>query len=503
MMKYHIKFIIKSILFVVITGICAGMINECLKPKYYFNQDWPATNTFEDFYKLEKNSVDVLFLGSSHVISSLNPQVIYDNFGVVSYTLGSEQQSPVISYYWLREALKYQSPRIVVMDTAILHTYYDAYVYNDMNCSEGAVRKAMDNMRFSPLKWEAAKVIEKIDPTQSALSFPFMNIRYHTRWIDLDENDFTADSMIDHGGVKGFTALGGPNSDAFYIPFSDADIEPVIAEDMVETSVEYLDKIVELCEKENIQFILISTPCFEPIARYKSTKMYADAHGIPFYDFNEEKLYTEINYNAAENWLDHPNYLGAEKISLYIGNMLKNEYDIPSRVDPSYDQSRKLYEHKIENIKLQMTADISQYLDMLNNENYSVFIFATVLYSTYMNGEIMEKLNALGFTTNLIGVPNGTFYCAVKDGSNIIEKLTTDDVKFSGTVRDGLAQYEFNIDTSFMSTHNQTFSMIIAGAQCGNYNPGLNFVVYDNDLKQIIDKVNFNTNQADIPAKRY
>ena len=29
----------------------------------------------------------------------------------------------------------------------------------------------MDNMRLSPLKWEAAQVIEKLDPTQDALSY--------------------------------------------------------------------------------------------------------------------------------------------------------------------------------------------------------------------------------------------------------------------------------------------------------------------------------------------
>ena len=503
MMKKNLKFIIKSILFTVIVCVCAGFINNRLKPKYYYDQEWPTTNTFQDFYKLEKNSVDVLFFGSSHVNSSINPQVIYDTFGITSYSLGSEQQSPVISYYWLREALKYQSPRVVALDTFILHKYYDAYVYNDMNCSEESVRKAMDEMRFSPLKWEAARKIEKIDPNQSALSFVFTNLRYHTRWTHLDENDYSSAVMADHGGVKGYTTLGGPNSDAYYIPFSDAETEPVRAEKMVKTAEEYLDKIVELCEKENIQLILISTPCFEPMSRYKSTKMYADAHNLPFYDFNEEKLYTEINYNASENWLDHPNYLGAEKISLFLGNLLKNEYKIPSRIDSSYDQSRKLYEHKVGNIQLQMTTDIYQYLDMLNNDNYSVFIFATVLYSKYLNDEIMSRLNALGYTANLIGVPNGTFYCAVKDGNSIIEKLTTDDIRFSGTIRGGLAEYEFLIDTSVMSTQNQTFSMIIAGKQCGNYDPGLNFVVYDNDLKQIIDIVNFNTNEEDIPAARY
>ena len=181
-MQAKAKLFIKFISFVLVTCLCVSVVNEWLKPQYYYNDVWPSTNTFKDFYKLEKNSVDVLFFGSSHAVSSLNPQVIYDTYGITSYNLGSEQQSLVVTYYWLREALKYQSPKAVVIDTYMIHKFSDAYVYNDMNCSEAAVRKAMDNMRLSPLKWEAAQTIAKTDPTQDSLSYIFPNIRYHSRW---------------------------------------------------------------------------------------------------------------------------------------------------------------------------------------------------------------------------------------------------------------------------------------------------------------------------------
>lgn len=77
-MQAKAKLFIKFISFVLVTCLCVGVVNEWLKPKYYYNDVWPSTNTFKDFYNLEKNSVDVLFFGSSHVVSSLNPQVIYD-----------------------------------------------------------------------------------------------------------------------------------------------------------------------------------------------------------------------------------------------------------------------------------------------------------------------------------------------------------------------------------------------------------------------------------------
>lgn len=503
MIKNKAKLAIKFISFVLVTCVCVGLVNEWCKPKYYYTQTWPATNTYMDFYNLERNSVDVLFFGSSFAVSSFNPQVIYDNYGITSYNLGCEQQSLVITYYWLREALKYQSPKIVVLDTYILYKYMGNYVYNNMNCSEGAVRKAMDSMRLSPLKWEAGKAIEEIDPTQSGLSFMLLNIRYHTRWTGLGEDDYTEESMIEHGGVKGFTVIGGSDPDLEYTPFKDSDISAVDAEPMVETSREYLDKIVDLCAEKNIQLVLTNIPCGEPITRYKSTKGYADAHGLPYYDFNEEVIYNEINYSAAEDLLGHPNYLGSEKISLYMGNIFATEYGIQPREDESYNISRELYEHKIENIKLTQTTDIYQYLDMLNNDKYSVFIFAPTAYSAYMNDEIMDRLLALGFNTDLREISDGTHYCAVKDSSGITERLTEKDLNFSGSIRGGLTTYSFKIDTSVMITNYQTYSMMINGVQCGNKNAGLNIVIYDNDLKCIIEKVNLNTNVPELTITRY
>ena len=272
MIKSRIKLTIKFICFLLVTFSCVLAVNVWLRPEYYYNEDWPTTSTYDDFYNLRKNSVDVLFFGSSHTVSTFNPQVIYDDYGITSYNMGCEQQSLVVTYYWLREALKYQSPKVVVLDTLTLYRYLDAYVYNDMNCSEGAVRKSIDSMRLSPLKFEAGRAIEAEDPTQSGLSFPFINIRYHTRWTGLNENDYTEINMDKHGGVKGYTTLKSTTelTDKNWIPFKSADAASVKPEPMVESAEHYLNLIVDLCNKNGIQLILTTTPYCESMPRYNS-----------------------------------------------------------------------------------------------------------------------------------------------------------------------------------------------------------------------------------------
>lgn len=501
--KKKLFLFIKLIIFLTLTLLVVNTVNNLLKPKYYYTEEWPTTNTYVDFYKLEKNSVDVLMFGSSHAVSSLNPQVIYDNYGITSYNLGCEQQSPLITYYWLREALKYQSPKVVIIDTYTFHKYTDAYVYNEMNCSEAAVRKAIDSMHFSPLKIEAGQNIERYDDTQNGLSYPFLNIRYHSRWTKIGESDFTENAMVEHGGVKGFATLGGTNQELQYTPFKAIDAEQAGSEEMVNVAKEYIGKTVELCKKEGIELIFINIPYGESIERYKAIKEYADMNGILYFDFNEEFLYNEISYNAAENLMGHPNYLGAEKISMYIGKLLATKYNIVRREDDTYDKSRLVYEHKIEKIKLKETTDAMQYLDMLKSPYYSLFIMAPIDYSECLNDDIMEKLFSLGLTTDLRGAEYGTHYYAIKDNGIIDERLTKDDFSFKGSIRNGAVIYSYTINTEMMIKQYNTYSMKIDGIECGNQDEGITIVVYDNDFKCIVDNVNINTNSEELTLSRY
>jgi len=501
--KKRVCILLKFICFVLVTLTLVYIVNNLLKPKYYYNEAWPTTNTYADFYNLKKNTVDVLMLGSSHAVSSLNPQVLYDEYGITSYNIGCEQQSPLLTYYWLKEALKYQTPKVVIIDTYTFHKYVDAYVYNGMNCNETAVRKSMDGMRFSPLKIEAAKNIERYDESQNALSFFLLNLRYHTRWTRLTENDYTKTQMVDHGGVKGFSVSGGIDKSSQYTPFRADEADDIVPEEMVDVAKEYIGKTIELCNEKGIQLIFVNIPYAESIARYKSTKEYSDLYEIPFYDFNEEYLYNEIAYDPVENLLGHPNYLGAEKITSFLGNVLSEQYNIKKREDSSFDVSRQIYEHKVENIKLTQTVDVHQYLDLIDNDKYSIFILAPESYSAYLSDDIMEKLFSLGFTTELRGVEDGTHYFAVKDGSSVYEELTKDDILTKSSIRNRMVLYKCEINKQTVHENGYVYSLNIGGTECGDRHAGINIVIYDNDLKCVVDKINVDTSTEEVALNHY
>ena len=65
-MLRHWKYACRAVAFLLLLAVCLSGVNCVLLPKYYVTGDWPTTSTYLDFYNLEQDTVDVLFLGSSH-----------------------------------------------------------------------------------------------------------------------------------------------------------------------------------------------------------------------------------------------------------------------------------------------------------------------------------------------------------------------------------------------------------------------------------------------------
>ena len=155
-------------------------------PEYFVDQTWAVTATYQGFYEMDKNTVDVLFFGSSAGVRGFIPQELYNNYGMTSYNLSCEQQNMVSSYYWLCEALRYQDPSVVVLESKFI------FEKDKGKLQDAWFRKAFNHMRFSSVKREAISVScelvnlqaeedHRIDK-QSVISWYLPIIRYHTRW---------------------------------------------------------------------------------------------------------------------------------------------------------------------------------------------------------------------------------------------------------------------------------------------------------------------------------
>lgn len=313
-----------------------SLLTPVFVPKHY--GVWATTAVMDGFYELDNNSIDVLFLGSSQIMTAVSPMQLYDKTGVPSYSLGTEQQNLVTSYYLLKEALQYQQPKAVVLDVLFMYSYYGD---SALNSKEEFVRKTFDYMKWSPNKWEAVQTLCTLDEQHEIQNYLFPFLRYHSRWSDLSLSDFTYLFRNKANPQKGFSiATLKENLDFRGFTLSDSSAAAVPSETMAL----YFEKIAALCAENDISLILIKTPrgngSFSE-AEHKGIQMLADQHGLDFIDFNEKTLFDQIGFHPETDYMDvsHVNYYGAVKITEYLSEYLSEEFNFENKKEvPGYEQ---------------------------------------------------------------------------------------------------------------------------------------------------------------------
>ena len=138
-MKKRSGIIIRTVitLAVIITGL--ALLQRLLMPKYV---DGIVEGAFVKEYYQEEKDHDVLFIGDCEVYENFSPKVLWEKYGINSYIRGSAEQYIFQSYYLLEDALRYETPKVVVFNIQSLQ-------FNEAQ-SEAYNRMSIEGMRWSP-----------------------------------------------------------------------------------------------------------------------------------------------------------------------------------------------------------------------------------------------------------------------------------------------------------------------------------------------------------------
>ncbi|MDE7246300.1 MAG: hypothetical protein K2N43_00260 [Lachnospiraceae bacterium] len=492
-MKKKIEFAGRVIGFILIFAVCYYAYCRLITPKFFTDIDWPTTTTCAGFYDLEKDSADVIFLGSSHGVTSFVPQEIYNQYGITSYNLSTDEQGVVTSYYWLKEALRYQSPKAVVLECYFCFPYY---VDEPLNSDETATRKAFDFMRWSTVKAEAVKTICELDENQDVWSYYLPHLRYHERWLweGFDRNDYTYRTMTNHSELKGYSPL------RFYLGEKGEGFEPhdmttdVGCAEMAPVMQEYLDKINHLCKEKEIPLILTITPAVSAnIEMCKAVQTYANENGCYFISFNEQNVYRQMDYQMDMDNCDdgHPNIWGAVKISGYMGEVLSEQFGIAGKTEPQWEATRDDYDFVMDYCTLNHTWEIEQFFSLINHEQYTVVLASKDEFTGSLRESTVEVLRQFGLSADLIGQDGCNYLAVISDGQVLSEQLSFDRVEYRGALCNGY------VPLYALSTRdewgNGLTSIRIGEEECSKNQSGLNVVVYNNQTGKIVDSAWFNT----------
>ncbi len=468
--------IIKIAAFLLILGFLLYGINGALEPKYTLaNSEWPTTSTFRSFYTMEKDSVDVLFLGSSFCVNGFIPQEIYNQYGIRSYNLGSEQQSVLLSYYWLEEALRFQKPSVVVLEG---HYLQNVHPESPINTTEGLVRKSLDPMRLSKVKYDAVRAVCALDERQETASWYLTNIRFHDRWKSLGEIDFdNGESM--YSPLKGW-APGNEGPITYTIPVADDGGEEIA--DLSPLMVEYFCRMADLCREKGIRLVVMDVPYVMSAEVYRAYKKLCSEQGADYIELGTEEAWNAMGVELPrENTFGHGNIWGNIKISRYAGKILSERYGVAGREDAQYEESKPFYEHFLSTARLKEMAgseapDADEYLSLLKDSRFTVFVAMGPETVSALPEAVQGRLSDLGFSR----WEAGTKYLGILTDDGITEE-TGDELWVSGRFRGKNSTY----DIKNFGSGDGAYCMMTIDDEEFKFSPeGLSILVYDSVTHQ-------------------
>lgn len=289
----------------------------------------------DGFYSLKKNSLDAVFLGSSHIHCGINPNRIWDQYGMTTYAFSADKQDLGTTYYYLLEMFKTQSPRVVVIDI------YDGGAERSVANDQGHF--SFDHMKNDLYKFQA--IWNRTVTDRLEMYIPL--IIYHNRWKELGKNDLLYRPYQPNLLKGSFIYMRTRPQESFEVPKEPGDHA------ISERTLYWIKNILKVCKQHDCECLFIKTPIANYSPDYfsyiRAMEKYFDENAIPFLMMND--MIDEIGIDFQSDYADggHLNWNGMSKLSSFIGKYLQDNYGIENKKGlPEYarwdeDYQRMMY----------------------------------------------------------------------------------------------------------------------------------------------------------------
>ncbi|MCT4629155.1 hypothetical protein [Winogradskyella sp.] len=268
-----------------------------------------------------KNTYDLIILGSSRSYTGFNPKVIDSVLKLKSFNMGTSAQDIAESYHSLVEILNHQNPKYIVLET-----------YLDLSDDRHDYYQIFSNASFFKSSSNKFELISNGYGSNGIANYfiPLMKFNNYIKQDIITLFSKAAQKAPETDWYKGYlkdTVIITKKKIAALSPVPNFDNTPFNKERFNT----YFNKIKELTKSKGIKLIVLRTP-------YPPTRLKLDDNAdeenfyksyfknitdVKFYDLNHYKA--EIFKYSDEDFSDHhhANLTGAKKISLQLSDIIK------------------------------------------------------------------------------------------------------------------------------------------------------------------------------------
>lgn len=427
--------------------------------------------TMQDFYAQPDGTVDVLLVGNSHSGINIDTATLWDSRGIAAYDLWGGVQPLWNSYHYIVEALKYQTPRLIVLEVMASTSDYE---YSE----EQNQIKNTAGMRLSKNKIEAVRASAPEDRQLNLLlGFPL----YHGRFDELTMEDFQHFPWSKGlENFKGSVLRYGTGSYEFESAEGISETAPVMDKEL-----EYLNKIIDLCREKSVQLMLLKTPSLEreqtqPILN--TVAGIAEDNGLAFVNMN--LMDDELGITADDWSLDrHMNASGARKVSAWLADHLQSEYDIPDRRGDAAYASWDVNAHNVNNVYLAAVTDSADYFAELRGNGRALLVIKNSPWESDAMAALEAELESVGVQSEVYdeSANNAILIADTATGENAPAQVEGESMSF--TLGGDTLQVNFEYQDVYLSDKKLTY---YGGSE-------ITLIVFDTLTNEVVDTVGFNT----------
>ena len=330
----------KIILGIILVGLAAVGGGRYFGKRYKAAADLNTINAFteqrfEDFYALPENSIDMVFIGSSHSYCTFDPA----NFDGRSFQMGTPLQHPDTSYYELLEVYDYQTPETVVVE-----------VYWDMLDDDFELKQAVSFFEVVKNEDRVTDYIKNVFPAGDKAKYSLPVIRYQQDFFAYVSSKL--EKKIENKFDVSKDVLPSSQGDGaeYYLADGYVYCDIVMPEDEYDRTNQFkgldgtewefsakqkhwLTRIVELCGEKGSRLIFVTAPIanvsMEYIKNYdvihNAIADFAEDMGVPYIDYNI--INREAHMLVNDNFRDdaHLNDSGVKIVDRHFKEYLKRD----------------------------------------------------------------------------------------------------------------------------------------------------------------------------------
>ena len=364
--KNKIKFFLFLLLFIFIFGIVNSVYkSEARKYQWY------------QFKNFSNDTFDIIYAGNSHSFMGVMPKVIEDLLGLSGYDLGISAEELKTTYYGLKEMYQTQSPKYVVLETYVIEL--------NMTDIKGYYFGFTDSIKFDQNVLKV--VLDSYSLNDVYQYYPF--VRTHAKiWkspeitFDLLNNYFVPNENYDL--IRFYQTNGFEKNDSQIrieeinnVPLDN----PVIITEMDQQTTYYLEQIIQLCEENGSELILLTMPSMYNLIPEEGVELdYSDIatrYALKYIKIPNDS-YSLIHFSDYS----HLTEFGSLKATLTLAEELSNIINIKYPIEKMNQYKQML----VDNYRVEKIDSLNYKIIINSNqENFSDNLITSIFK---LNGQI-------------------------------------------------------------------------------------------------------------------